>query len=100
HENSRVLQFASISFDAAVFEWAITLIQGGSLYLIAAKQNLVGDPLVEFLNEKRITLTLLSPTVLSTLAAKELTHLETLIVGGEASNTALLNQWYQQVDLC
>jgi amino acid adenylation domain-containing protein len=91
---SRVLQFASFSFDACAWEWLMAWHSGASLHLADREQLLPGDPLRQTLRHCGITHVLLSPSV---LAAEPLGNaadgLETLIVGGEACSPALMAQY-------
>ena len=58
---SRVLQFASLSFDAAVFELAMALGSGATLHLAPPDALLPGPPLLRTLREEAITIVTLPP---------------------------------------
>ncbi len=93
--DSRVLQFASISFDASVSEIAMAFRAGAALVL-ASRQSLVGPDLIELLASQRITVVTLPPTVLATLPPPEileLPELRTLVVAGEACPVDLARRW-------
>ena len=91
---SRVLQFASFSFDACVFEWLMALCHGGSLHLPAPGAVLVGDALESFVAQAGITHALLPPVVLSALPqTAALRSMRVLISGGEAMPPALVKRW-------
>ena len=62
---SRVLQFASLSFDASVWEVAMALGHGGSLHLASRSELMPGRPLLETLSRRAITHVLLPPSSLS-----------------------------------
>ncbi|WP_009631984.1 non-ribosomal peptide synthetase [Synechocystis sp. PCC 7509] len=79
----RILQFASISFDASIFEIVMGLANGASLYLIPEKSRL-GASLTTYLRYHSITHATLPPAVLTTLVAEQLPALQTLILAGEA----------------
>jgi amino acid adenylation domain-containing protein len=92
--DSRVLQFASLSFDACVFEWVMALCHGASLHLPEPGTVLVGKALVDMIHQHQITHATLPPVVLAGLAegiALESVH--TLIVAGEAPSAALVERW-------
>jgi non-ribosomal peptide synthetase component F len=78
--HARVLQFASMSFDAAVSEVAIALGSGATLVIAAAQQR--GDGLAHLIREQNVTHATLPPVLLSELG--EDVPLATLIVAGEA----------------
>ena len=90
----RVLQFASFSFDASVFEWLLALSHGASLHMPAPGVVLVGDALETFVSTARTTHALLPPVVLSALPeTATLPELRVLISGGEAMPPALVKRW-------
>jgi amino acid adenylation domain-containing protein len=91
---SRVLQFASFSFDAFVFEVVLALLRGASLHLVSQGQILAGDTLVEVVVRNRITHLILPPAVLATLSLEaELPSLQLLMIAGEALPGSLANRW-------
>ncbi len=90
----RVLQFASISFDAAVSEIAMALVAGAALYLPTRAEAAPGPDLLALLERERITVATLSPSVLAALAPQPLPQsLRTLIVAGEACPAAVLQRY-------
>jgi amino acid adenylation domain-containing protein len=91
--DSRVLQFASISFDASVSEVFKSLLAGAQLYVDSEDQLLTGPDLIRLLREQAITVVTLPPSVLSTLNAEELPALQTLVVAGEACPPDLVARW-------
>ena len=90
---SRVLQFASISFDAAVSEIAMALGSGATLLLEPREATLPGEVLLGTLASLAVTHVTLVPSVLSLLPAATLPALSTLIVAGEACPAELVQQW-------
>lgn len=93
--HSRILQFASFSFDASVWEIVMALGSGASLYMGTQDSLRPGTDLRKFLREQSITHVTLPPTALAALPAEELPNLQTLIVAGEACNHKLIAQWSQ-----
>jgi len=89
---SRVLQFATLSFDAAVSEMLMALSSGAALVLAPA-QALSGEALHRLLVEQRISHATIPPAVLATLERTEDLSLECLVVAGEACPPALIAQW-------
>jgi amino acid adenylation domain-containing protein len=89
----KVLLFASISFDASVFDTIQAVLSGGTLYVPSQDTLLVGESLGDLLREKRITATTLPPSVLATVSSRELPHLKTLIAAGEACSADLAKKW-------
>ncbi|WP_078628332.1 non-ribosomal peptide synthetase [Streptomyces sp. NRRL F-2664] len=90
---SRVLQFASFSFDTSVWEWTMALLTGGTLAIVPADQRL-GPPLADFCARHGITHLTLPPGVLATLPDEHaLPGGATLVVAGEACPADLMRRW-------
>jgi amino acid adenylation domain-containing protein/non-ribosomal peptide synthase protein (TIGR01720 family) len=94
HPDSRVLQFASFSFDASVSEVFMALARGAALYLVDQDTLLSATRLVEFLREHEITTITLPPSVLSVLPEEDLPALRTLISAGEHCSRDLAARWW------
>ncbi|MEH2211069.1 amino acid adenylation domain-containing protein [Nostoc sp.] len=90
---SRVLQFASLSFDASVWEIFMALSAGATLVLAKRQDLLPGATLIELLRQQAITIVTLPPSVLAILPPEELTALQTIIVAGEACSPDLVARW-------
>jgi len=93
HRTSRVLQFASLSFDASVSEIFKTLFSGATLVLPPHNAVLTGAELLHTLREYKISVVTLPPSILGTLLFTELAALESLIVAGEACPLQLAMTW-------
>ncbi|MCW5315483.1 amino acid adenylation domain-containing protein [Nostoc sp. KVJ3] len=91
--NSRILQFASFSFDASIWEVVMALMSGGTLYLASKDSLLPGQPLIERLRNDSITHITLPPSALAVMPGSELPALQTIIVAGEACPAELIKQW-------
>ena len=88
----RLLQFASLGFDASIFEITLALCAGATLY-VPEREALLGPKLVQLLRDQAITTATLPPSVLAVLPSEQLTELRTIIVAGEACPAALVTQW-------
>ncbi|WP_333288377.1 amino acid adenylation domain-containing protein [Microcoleus sp. MON1_C5] len=93
HPDSRVLQFASLSFDASIWEIVMALCSGARLYLGTRESLQPGQPLLRLLQEQGITHLTLVPSALSALPSEELPALQNIIVAGEPCPTNLVAQW-------
>jgi amino acid adenylation domain-containing protein len=91
--SSRVLQFASASFDASVSEIFLTLAAGATLILAPQSSLLPGGPLARLLREQSVTTVTLPPSALAVLPETELPGLQTLAVAGEACPASLVARW-------
>ncbi|MCC8368335.1 amino acid adenylation domain-containing protein, partial [Xenorhabdus sp. PB61.4] len=88
----RVLQFASHSFDACIFECVMALLSGASLYLAERADILPGAALLRTLETYAITHLTLSPTALAAMDTLP-TTLKTLITAGEACPLSQVRRW-------
>jgi len=91
--SSRVLQFASLSFDVATSDWVIALCSGATLCIASNNALLAGSGLIELLRDRAITDIELPAAVLRVLPLEELPTLGTIIVGGEAVSADLVAKW-------
>ncbi|HET6230939.1 MAG TPA: non-ribosomal peptide synthase/polyketide synthase, partial [Longimicrobiaceae bacterium] len=90
---SRVLQFASFSFDAAVSEVLVTLLAGATLVLGTKDETMPGAPLLGLLERERVSVATLPPSVLAALPDAELPDLRTVISAGEACSAEVAARW-------
>jgi amino acid adenylation domain-containing protein/thioester reductase-like protein/FkbM family methyltransferase len=89
----RVLQFASFSFDACIWEILMAWGSGATLYLGTKDSIMPGAPLMEQLRDNGITHITLPPSALAVLPDEELPSLQTIIVAGEACPAELIKTW-------
>ncbi len=89
---SRVLQFASPSFDAAFWEICMGLLSGATLVLAPAERLLPGLALASVVAEHGVTHVTLPPSALAVLPEDALPGV-TLVVAGEACPPDLTARW-------
>ncbi|MGO4649903.1 amino acid adenylation domain-containing protein, partial [Nocardia sp. 2YAB30] len=92
NDNSRVLQFSSVSFDAAFFELLLALGSGAAL-VIPAQSRVVGAELADLITECRVTHAVLTPGVLDGIHPAELQSVTNLVVAGEPCTPRLVARW-------
>jgi amino acid adenylation domain-containing protein len=92
--SNRILQFASLSFDASIFEIVMALGIGATLYLTNKECLLPGKALLQLLREKAITHVILPPAVLAVLATESLPALQTIISAGESCSDDIIKRWW------
>ncbi|WP_409465155.1 amino acid adenylation domain-containing protein [Amycolatopsis sp. GA6-003] len=90
---SRVLQFASPSFDASVSDIFVALCTGATLVLAPADDLLPGSALAETVRRHRVTHLKLPPSALAAMSPDELPPGVTVSVAGEASSAELVRKW-------
>ncbi|WP_369208742.1 amino acid adenylation domain-containing protein, partial [Streptomyces sp. PU-14G] len=91
--DSRILQFASPSFDASVWEMCTALLSGATLVLAAADRLAPGQPLLETVAAHHVSHVLLPPAVLAALPHGSLPTVTGLVVGGDAVSPELVATW-------
>jgi amino acid adenylation domain-containing protein len=90
---SRVLQCASSSFDASIWELASTLLSGATLCMVDRDDLLPGPNLITLLREQSISHALLLPSTLALLPPADLPLLTTLSTGAEKPSAELVARW-------
>ncbi|WP_034484982.1 non-ribosomal peptide synthetase [Actinomadura oligospora] len=91
--DARVLQFASLSFDAAVWETVMALLTGGCLVVPDADRLPPQGSLADLAERFGITHATLPPTVVSALPDGGLGPIGTVVVAGEACPPHLVERW-------
>ncbi|HEU0014377.1 MAG TPA: condensation domain-containing protein, partial [Longimicrobium sp.] len=91
--DDRVLQFASLSFDAAAFELVMALASGAALCLAPREELLPGPGLLGVLRRHAVTTVTLPPSALAVLPVEELPALRNITVAGEALPAELVGRW-------
>ncbi|HEX7733723.1 MAG TPA: amino acid adenylation domain-containing protein, partial [Ktedonobacteraceae bacterium] len=89
----RILQFASLNFDASIWEMVMALRVGATLCLTTPESQLPGPDLVRHLQEQAITVMTLSPSALSIMPVAAFPALHTLIAAGETCSAELVATW-------
>ena len=88
-----MLQFASLSYDASVWEIFMALANGATLCLASREDMTPGPDLLRLLREERITIVTLPPSSLAVCRSEELPSLRTIVAGGETCSADLVARW-------
>ena len=94
---SRVLQFASYTFDASVMEILTTLSLGGTVCVPSDEDRL--NNIAEVIRSMNVTWTLLTPSVIQLIQPSSIPSLRTLVLGGEALSQSDINTWAEELEL-
>ncbi|TDB88146.1 amino acid adenylation domain-containing protein, partial [Micromonospora fluostatini] len=89
----RVLQWASISFDAAFWDWSAALLSGAALVVAPAEELLPGEPLRDTLRRHAVTHAVLPPVALSVTDPEGVLVGGTLMSTGDACTPAMVARW-------
>ncbi|WP_344317138.1 amino acid adenylation domain-containing protein [Actinoplanes couchii] len=92
--DSRVLQFASPSFDVAFFDLCNGLLTGGRLIVVPAERRVPGPELTDYIHHHGTTMMILPPALLAALPPEcTLPAGATLLAGTERVSAELVNRW-------
>jgi len=91
---TNVLQFASYSFDATVWEFALPLLAGGTVVVAGDEARSPGQPLVDLITSNGVTLAALPPVVAGGLAEGTVLPDDlVIVVAGEACPPEVVARW-------
>jgi amino acid adenylation domain-containing protein len=88
---SRVLQFASYTFDASIFEILTTLTFGGCVCVPSETQR--SNDLAQTMESMGVNTALLTPSVARHVEPIQVPSLRTLLLGGEAATADEYSRW-------
>ncbi|GEC05441.1 hypothetical protein SSP24_30960 [Streptomyces spinoverrucosus] len=92
--HSRVLQFASPSFDVAFWDLCLGLLSGGRLVVVPAERRVPGAPLADYANAHGITFMILPPALLAAMPDDvRLPPAATLLAGTERVSPELVGRY-------
>lgn len=88
---SRVFQFASLTFDAAIMETFAILMVGGCICVPSEDERL--NDVAGAIRRLNVTWTFLTPSIASIIEPSSVPSLEILIVGGEKMSQEVITKW-------
>ncbi|MBV6826533.1 non-ribosomal peptide synthetase [Pseudomonas sp. PD9R] len=92
NEQSRVLQFSSLSFDSSLIDIFPTLLQGAQLIVPSDDQRRDPLQLVELIREQHLSHAFLPPALLSILPLEPLQNLDHVMTGGDVCEPCVIEQ--------
>ena len=92
-KNTLELSFASISFDASVWDVFPPLFTGTPIYYVSDEQRHDPHLILDVLERLQVTCACIPPTILTLLPYRQLPHLEYLVVAGESSPVETIRKW-------
>ncbi|KAF8574904.1 amino acid adenylation [Ramaria rubella] len=95
--DDRVLQFSDYTFDVSVWDWSITLSDGGTLCIVP-KRELMNN-LGAVANSMDITFLESTPTMLALIKPQEVPSLKMFAVGGELLTPEVCTTWAPVISL-
>lgn len=94
---TRVLQFSSYTFDVSIAEIMTTLVRGGCVCVPSEDDRT--NNLTGVMNDMKVELAVLTPSVVRTLKPESLPSLKTLILGGEVVGGDIVERWADALNL-
>jgi len=94
---TRVLQFASYTFDSSLSDVLNTLIHGGCVCVISEEERM--NNLAGAIRAANVDYADLTPSVAATLHYSEVPMLKTVLLCGEAVQPAIIDRWAEHVRL-
>ena len=92
--DSRVLQFASPSFDVAFWEICMGLLSGGTLVVVPSDLRVPGEALAEYARHHEVTHLAIGPSMMGMFPADvRLPENATLLCGAEKVPSDLVQRW-------
>jgi amino acid adenylation domain-containing protein len=91
--NDNIIQFAPLTFDASVSEWAVSLYAGATLCLVDQKEKLDVDQLATAIQKNHITIATFPPSYLQELPPQKMHGLKTLVSAGEPCKRILIERY-------
>lgn len=95
NECKNSLQFASFSFDASISEIFITLLSGGTLFILNDETRKDAHLFEKYIIEKNIEIATLPPAFLNLINVKCLKNLKVLITAGESAVHDKVSEYLQ-----
>ncbi|KAJ5429495.1 AMP-dependent synthetase/ligase [Penicillium cf. griseofulvum] len=94
---SRVFQFASLTFDAAVMETLAILMVGGTICVPSEDDRL--NDVAGAIRRLNVTWTFLTPSIASIIEPSSVPSLKHLVCGGEKMSNEVITKWANSVHL-
>lgn len=95
--SSRVLQFASLAFDASMTEHLAPLSHGGCV-CIPDHETRMGN-IAEFMNAARVNWAFFTPSFFKLIQPHDVPLLKTVVLGGEAITDDCIDRWAARITL-
>jgi len=96
----KVLQFAPLIFDGAILEMGLALGSGAALCMPRHDEIVSGAALAEYLQDHRVTLALLPPSVLAAMPDGGFPDLKTVASVSEECSAGVIERWAPGRQFC
>lgn len=92
-DNSVVLQYVSMSFDAMVWDWVMALSVGAKLVIVSQEARLDSHKLEALVLEQQVTHATFPPAALQILPFREDYNFKNMILAGESCSIEVASLW-------
>lgn len=89
----KIVQFASASFDASIWEMFMAFFSGAELHLLPKEMIESYESFMDYVSQAGITIATLPPTYASHLEPSRMPTLRMLVTAGSASSPELAKRW-------
>jgi amino acid adenylation domain-containing protein/non-ribosomal peptide synthase protein (TIGR01720 family) len=96
-QSTRVLQFASYSFDASLLDIVTTLMYGGCVCVPDEHDRL--NDLATYITANQVNWASLTPSFMMTIRPSSVPGIKTLLMGGEPLSKGILSIWANRVKM-
>ncbi|WP_145336727.1 AMP-binding protein, partial [Paenibacillus xylanexedens] len=96
--SDQVANFASLSFDASVWEIFMALLTGATLHVLSEETVKQHEKFETYMNESQVTVVTLPPPYALHVNPDRFASLRMLILAGSASATELMRKWHDRTD--
>uniref|UniRef100_UPI000FD80AED non-ribosomal peptide synthetase n=1 Tax=Paenibacillus xylaniclasticus TaxID=588083 RepID=UPI000FD80AED len=96
-DNDRIIQFATIAFDASVWEIVMSLFSGAQLHMLPTEVIHQVEKFEAYIEEHQITTVTLPPAYLTHMEPTRVRSLKTVFVAGSACSWELVQKWRPHV---
>ncbi|WP_438496405.1 amino acid adenylation domain-containing protein, partial [Paenibacillus sp. IHBB 3054] len=97
--DDRILQFASLSFDASVWEIVISLCSGAQLHIVPVEVIHHLGEFEQYIRKNGITIMSLPPAYLLRMHPEQVRSLRTVVTAGSACPQEVVRKWSPYVNL-
>ena len=95
----RILQFASNSFDASVWEFFISILSGSALFIYSANCSSSTCTISDFVKQNDITMALLPPVVIPSLEENCFRRYFRLVLGGDSFSPNSIERFIGNIEI-
>ncbi|WP_330927520.1 amino acid adenylation domain-containing protein [Enterococcus sp. BWB1-3] len=98
NKEARVLQYASLSFDASLLEIFGALVNNAELVVVPEEDRKSPEEIVRLIREKEVTFALIPPAMMSCFQPEDFPTLKFVMNAGEEASPEIARAWSQKMN--